>query len=84
MAKTKTLNLYAVKTNLSKLVEEAAQGHEIIIAKAGKPRARLVALRAQKPRRRLGAAKGRMWISPDFDAPLPDEMIAAFEGRDDD
>lgn len=77
----KVLNIYEAKSQLSALVEEAAAGDEIIIAKAGVPRARLVPLRARSPRRRPGGAEGRIWIAPDFDAPLPDDLLAAFEGK---
>ena len=83
MAKTvKTLNLYEAKTRLSRLVEEAAAGQEIVIAKAGVPRARLVGLAAKKRARRPGGAKGRIWIGADFDAPLPPDLLAAFVGGD--
>ncbi len=74
----RTINLYEAKTQLSALVEEAAAGTEIIIAKAGKPRARLVPVRPSL--RRPGRAKGKVWIAADFDAPLPDELIRAFAG----
>lgn len=77
----KVLNLYEAKSQLSALVEEAAAGDEIIIAKAGVPRARLVPLRTRSPRRRPGGAEGRIWIAPDFDAPLPDDLLDAFEGK---
>jgi len=73
------LNLYDAKTRLSALVEEAAAGAEIIIAKAGKPRAKLVAIRPAT-RRQPGRAKGRIWIAADFDAPLPDAVLDAFGG----
>jgi prevent-host-death family protein len=74
-------NLYEAKTALSQLVERAAAGEEIIIAKAGRPLARLVPLqRVQRPRQ-PGGWEGRVWISDDFDAPLPDDVRAAFEGR---
>lgn len=73
-------NLYEAKTNLSKLVDRAAAGEEIIIMKNGKPMARLVPLAAPK-RRASGGAEGRYWISDDFDAPLPDEILDAFEGK---
>jgi prevent-host-death family protein len=76
----KVLNLYEAKTQLSKLVEEAAGGEEIVIAKAGVPRARLTGLRPPRPKRRPGGAKGRIRISRDFDAPLPPEILAAFLG----
>ena len=74
------MNLYEAKSQLSALVERAAAGDEIIIAKAGVPRARLVPLRP-RVRRRPGGSEGRIWIAPDFDAPLPDDVIDAFEGR---
>lgn len=77
---SKTLNLYEAKTQLSRLVDEAAAGREIVIAKAGVPRARLVALASKRRRRRPGGSKGRIWIGKDFDAPLPDELLAAFHG----
>jgi prevent-host-death family protein len=76
----KIVNLYEAKTRLSRLVEEAAQGEEIVIAKAGRPRARLVPIgRSTKPRK-PGAWKGRIVIAADFDAPLPDRLLAAFQG----
>ena len=71
------LNLYEAKTNLSALVEEAAAGAEIIIAKNGRPRAKLVAVRDER-RRQPGRAKGRIRISADFDAPLPAHVLDAF------
>jgi prevent-host-death family protein len=73
------LNLYEAKTRLSALVEQAAAGAEIVIAKNGRPRARLVALRPE--RRRPGRAKGKIRISRDFDAPLPADVIDGFSGR---
>jgi prevent-host-death family protein len=78
----KMLNLYEAKTRLSRLVEDAAKGEEIVIAKAGVPRARLVGLAAKKRARRPGNAKGRIWIGADFDAPLPPDLVAAFMGGD--
>ena len=74
----KTINIHAAKTHLSGLVEEAAAGEEIIIAKAGKPVARLVALEKPSFRRALGALKGRIRASDDFDAPLPAEISTGF------
>jgi len=74
------INLYDAKTNLSQLVERAAAGEEIIIAKAGRPLARLVPLKARTEPRHPGALKGKIAIGPDFDAPLPDELAAAFRG----
>ncbi len=77
-----TVNIHAAKTHLSRLVDEAAAGEEIIIAKAGKPLVKLVPLLpSSRPKRRLGALAGRASIPADFDAPLPDEVVGAFEGR---
>ena len=85
MAKTaktvKTVNLYEAKTRLSELVERAAGGAEVVIAKAGVPKARLVPLAGKAPPRKPGAWKGRVVMTPDFDAPLPEDVLAAFEGR---
>lgn len=75
----RVLNLYQAKSQLSSLVEEAAAGAEIVIAKAGVPRARLVPLRARV--RRPGGSKGRIRIARDFDDPLPAEILAAFTGK---
>lgn len=72
-----TLNLYEAKTQLSSLVEQAAAGAEIIIAKNGKPMAKLVAIR-ERAQRKPGRLKGRIWIADDFDAPMP-EIEDAFE-----
>jgi prevent-host-death family protein len=74
----KTINIHAAKTHLSSLVEEAAAGEEIIIAKAGKPVARLVALEKPAFHRAYGALKGRIHASDDFDAPLPPEILRGF------
>ena len=72
-----TVNIHAAKTHLSRLVEEAARGEEIVIAKAGKPVARIVPL-PKKNLRRPGTMKGKIWMSDDFDAPLPPELARAF------
>jgi prevent-host-death family protein len=74
-----TINIHEAKTHLSRLVDEAAAGKEIVIAKAGKPMARLTPY--NKPaRRKLGGLKG-LKIRDDFDAPLPDDVICDFEGE---
>ena len=73
-----TLNLYDAKTQLSSLVEMAAAGEEIIIAKNGKPMAKLVALK-DAIKRKPGRLKGKVWMSKDFDAPMTKEELAAFE-----
>ena len=76
-----TVNLYDAKTNLSKLVERAAAGEEIIIAKAGKPKAKLVPYRPVLEPRKPAHALGLSFIAGDFDAPMPD-IEAAFEGEE--
>jgi prevent-host-death family protein len=76
-----TINLYEAKTNLSQLVERAAAGEEIIIAKAGRPLARLVPLAQRVAPRPLGLFAGKIKVGPHFGDPLPDDMQAAFEGR---
>lgn len=77
----RTVNLYEAKTTLSQLVEDAAAGEEIVIAKAGRPLARLMPL--QKPRgpRKFGTLAGKVKIGDDFDDPLPDDILAAFCGE---
>ena len=72
----KIVNMHKAKTTLSRLVEEAAAGEEILIARAGKPVARLVPVERRK--RRLGLWKGRVRMSSDFDAPLPADEEAAW------
>lgn len=74
------INLYQAKTRLSELVEAASQGETVTIAKAGKPLAKLGPIEAPRRRIRLGLMKGDIKIARDFDAPLPDEVLAAFEG----
>jgi prevent-host-death family protein len=74
------VSLYEAKTQLSALVEEAAAGTEIIIAKNGRPRAKLVPIR-DAVRRRPGRAKGKIWVAADFDAPLPPDVVAGFFGE---
>ena len=76
-----TVNIYEAKTQLSRLVDQAAAGEEIIIARGGKPVARLSRLVAPARKIRFGILKGQVKVAADFDAPLPDDVIAAFEGR---
>ena len=78
---TRIVNIYEAKTNFSRLVELAAAGEEIVIARAGKPVARLSPLRDGKGPRKLGCLAGRFHVSDDFDAPLPDDIQDAFEGK---
>jgi prevent-host-death family protein len=76
----KTVSLYEAKTQLSRLVDRAAAGEEIVIAKSGRPRARLVPLEDTRALRVPGRGKGRWRVRKDFDAPLPDEVLRGFEG----
>jgi prevent-host-death family protein len=76
----KIVNMHEAKTTLSQLVEQAEQGEEILIARAGTPVARIVGLRASA-RRTLGRWRGRVRMSDDFDAPLSDQDLAAWEGE---
>ena len=78
MKKTKTVNVHEAKTHLSRLLQHVAAGHEIIIANAGRPVARLIPY-AQTGKRELGTDAGRVVIADDFDAPLPEEILADFE-----
>ena len=74
------MNIYEAKTQLSRLVDRAAAGEEIIIAKGGRPVARLGPVTPSGGRRTPGAYRGEMWIAPDVDD-LPDELVEAFAGR---
>jgi prevent-host-death family protein len=76
-----TVNIHEAKTNFSKLVDAAMHGEEIIIAKAGKPAVKLVAITPTKPKRKPGALKTKIKISKDFHAALPDDWLDAFEGK---
>ena len=75
------VNLHDAKTQLSRIVDRAAAGEEIVIAKGGRPLARLVPLAAHAQPRRLGLLAGQVRVGPDFDDPLPDDIIAAFGAR---
>lgn len=77
----KQVNIHQAKTELSKLVERAESGEEIIIARAGKPAAKLVPLARVRGQRRLGLLDGKFKIPDDFNTPLPASLIRAFEGR---
>jgi prevent-host-death family protein len=74
----KTINIHAAKTHFSSLVAEVEAGEEIIIAKAGKPVARLAPLQKNDFRRSFGALKGRIHMKDNFDDPLPPEIAKAF------
>jgi prevent-host-death family protein len=74
------VNIYEAKTQLSRLVDEAASGRDVVIARAGRPVARLTRLAKAGGRRRLGVLDGRFRIPDDFNRPLPDEILRRFEG----
>jgi prevent-host-death family protein len=75
------VNVHDAKTHFSRLLDRAQDGEEFVIAKAGRPVARLGPLAPQGKKRRLGLLNGKFRIPDDFNEPLPDGVIAAFEGR---
>ena len=77
---SESVNVYEAKTHLSQLLDRAAAGEEIVIARAGRPIARLVALAEPSARRVPGAWRGKVAVAADFDE-LPDEIDAAFRGE---
>lgn len=75
-----SINIHEAKTHLSRILEDVAQGREVVIAKAGKPMARLSPLQPKQPPIRFGVLAGKMHIADDFDALLPDDVLDDFEG----
>jgi prevent-host-death family protein len=75
------VNIYEAKTRLSQLVDEAVAGKDVIIGRHGKALVRLTRLQPARRTVRFGLLKGRIRIAADFDAPLPEDIVAAFEGR---
>lgn len=80
MRARKAVNIADAKARLPELVERASRGEEIVIARNGRPRARLVPLPAAK-RRTPGSGAGKWKVAGDFNDPLPPDLVAAFEGR---
>jgi prevent-host-death family protein len=72
------VNIHEAKTHLSKLLERVAIGEEVVIAKAGKPVAKLVPIPSERPHFRLGSAKGEFTVPDDFNDPLPKEIEDLF------
>ena len=72
------VNIYEAKSKFSKLINQALAGEEIIIAKSGKPVAKLVPFNKPTRNRKPGSAKGKIFIANDFDAPLPDDILEEF------
>jgi prevent-host-death family protein len=84
MGTAKIVDIHEAKMHLSRLIDQALAGEEIVIAKAGKPLVKLVPVEScRKPRRVLGRLAGQFVVPDDFDDPLPDEVLALFYGRDD-
>ncbi len=82
----RVFNIHEAKTNLSALIAKAEAGENVLIARAGKPVVRLVPVNSRdekRPDRRPGFMKGKIWIGPDFEDPLPEEILAAFRGEHD-
>lgn len=77
----RTVDVDAAKTQFSRLLDAVAAGEEVVIARAGEPMAKLVPIEAKPPKRRLGRLEGKYTVPEDFDAPLPDDLLDAFEGR---
>ncbi len=79
---TVTVNIEEAKTNFSQLIQRVIAGEEILIAQSGEPVARIVLFSLRPIGRLSGTAQGKLVIGPDFDAPLPNEIIELFEGSE--
>lgn len=75
---TKSVGVHQAKTHLSRLLTQVAAGEEVVITRRGREVARLAPVRSS-PTRRLGIDRGRFSVPEDFDAPLPEEVLAGFE-----
>lgn len=75
------VNIHEAKTHLSRLLQRVAAGEAVTIARSGVPVARIVPIEPAE-KRPLGFARGQVWVADDFDAPLPDDLLAAFYGGD--
>lgn len=76
-----TVNIYEAKTRLSQLVDQAAGGEDVVLCRNGKPLVRITRLAEPMRRVKFGVLKGKVKVARDFDAPLPDDVLAGFEGR---
>ncbi len=76
-----TVNIYEAKTRLSQLVDQAAGGEDVVLGRNGKPLVRITRLEEPARRVKFGVLKGKVKVARDFDAPLPDDVLAGFEGR---
>jgi prevent-host-death family protein len=77
---TQMYNVHEAKAHFSRLLKEVAGGAKVIIAKAGKPAALLSRIEENRSQIRFGVLKGKVKVAEDFDAPLPDKVLAEFEG----
>jgi len=75
------INVHEAKTHLSRILDEVAAGAEVVIGRAGKPVARLVPIETAPRPKQLGLLRGRIEVAADFNAPLPPDLLADFEGR---
>jgi prevent-host-death family protein len=71
----KTANMHEAKTKLSELVKAANKGEDVVICRAGTPVARIVPYASKRKKRRMGLAKGKIWMAPDWDSPEVNEQI---------
>jgi prevent-host-death family protein len=76
-----TVDVHVAESQLSRLLDAALAGEEVIIAKAGKPVVRLVPVQQNRGRRKLGTLAGKLHVPDDFDHPLPHDILADFEGQ---
>lgn len=76
-----TVNIYDAKTRLSQLVDKAASGEDVVVSRNGKPLVRITRLQSPKRRVKFGLLKGKLSIPADFDSPLPEDVLAGFQGR---
>ena len=76
-----TVNISAAKTRPSQLVDKAASGEDVVVSRNGKPLVRITRLEGHKRRIKFGVLKGKLNVPQDFDAPLPQDVLASFEGR---
>jgi prevent-host-death family protein len=76
-----SVNIYDAKTRLSQLVDKAAAGEDVVVSRNGKPLVRITALVVENRPVKFGVLRGKVKIAPDFDAPLPNDVLAEFAGR---
>jgi prevent-host-death family protein len=76
-----TVNIYDAKTRLSQLVDKAAAGEDVVVSRNGKPLVRITRLESSKRHIKFGLLEGKLTVPADFDAPLPADVLAGFEGR---